>query len=30
VFERELTSAEEGRLKPLLGKDYRKLVKRKL
>jgi len=30
VFERELTSREEDSLKPLLGKDYRKLVKRKL
>jgi len=30
VFERELTSAEEGLLKPLLGKDYRKLIMRKL
>jgi len=30
VFERELTSREEDSLKPLLGKNYRKLVKRKL
>jgi len=30
VLERELTSTEEGALKLLLGKDYRKLVRRKL
>jgi len=30
IFQRELTSTEEDSLKPLLGKDYRKLVRRKL
>jgi len=30
TFERELTSTEEDSLKPLLGRDYRKLVKRKV